>query len=62
MKKSSRWYGEVFDLAMMDELRPSRKLRKAEIVVPEPLPEWKPVIRVSRTVVKRVRAEVYSLK
>jgi hypothetical protein len=58
MKKYRRiWYGRVYDLTVMAELFPPRKLRKSEVVVPEPLPEWKPVIRVSPTVVKRIKAE-----
>jgi hypothetical protein len=62
MKKYHIWYGKVYDLAVIAELYPSRKLKEPEVVVPEPLPERKPFIRVSATVVKRVQAGACSLK
>jgi hypothetical protein len=50
------FHSRVYDLTVMAELFPARKFRRSEVVVPEPLPDWKPVVRVSATVVKRVRA------
>lgn len=50
----------TYDLTVMAELFPPRKFRKPEVVVPEPLPDWKPVARISATVVKRSKAEACS--
>lgn len=62
MKKYQTYYSRVYNLAEIAELYPSRRLRKPEVVVPEPLPERKPFIRISPNVLKRVRPESYSLK
>ena len=62
MKKYQTYYSRVYNLAEIAELYPSRKVRKPEVVVPEPLPERKPFIRISPNVVKRVQTEAYSLK
>lgn len=53
MKKYQIYYHKVYDLAEIAELYPSRKVRKPEVVVPEPLPERNPFIRISPNVVKR---------
>lgn len=55
MKKHNIWYGKVYDSAVIADLYTSRKVGRSEVVVPEPLPDWKPVIRISATVVKRTR-------
>jgi len=55
------FHSRVYDLTVMAELFPPRKVRRSEVVLPEPLPDWKPVVRVSVTVVKRVRALVCSV-
>ncbi len=57
MKKHNVWYGKTYDSAVIADLYTSRKVGKSEVVVPEPLPDWKPVIRISATVVKRVHAK-----
>jgi hypothetical protein len=53
MKKYQTYYTKIYDPAVADKLYPSKKFRKPEVVVPEPLPEKKPFIRVSPNVVKR---------
>jgi len=46
MKKYQTYYSKVYNLAEIAELYPSRKVRKPEVVVPEPLLERKPFIRI----------------
>jgi len=54
MKKTYQtYYTKIYDPAVADKLYPSKKFRKPEVVIPEPLPEKKPFIRVSPNAVKR---------
>jgi hypothetical protein len=53
MKKYQIYYHKVYNLAAVAELCPPIKLRKPEVVIPEPLPERKPFIRISANVGKR---------
>ncbi len=57
MKKHNVWYGKTYDSAVIADLHSSRRVRRSEVVVPEPLPDWKPVIRISASVVKRVHTK-----
>jgi hypothetical protein len=53
-KYRSTCYHKVLDLAVAGKLHPSRNFTIPEEVIPEPLPEPKPFVRISPNVVKRI--------